>query len=138
MAQLTREQATTWNTGNANGFSFDVSNYVMRGEKESTKVINLCDDKYLRVTVMYTAEYRRTGGGYNMPTYQHIPAVHMATYQKSGQAYMSRGLGYWHNLGAAVPKKNYNALKQFTHDLTTEKCLELFATLTATQVNQYA
>jgi hypothetical protein len=142
MAKLTREQANTWNKGNANGFSFDPYYYLTHGEKTSKKTIDLGNNHLLVVCLMYRDEYETKSNEYgckwSVTTGKQIPTAHFADYLDEGAVMVSHGLGYWHTLGAAVDKKNYSALKELSGQLDDETCLAIYATLKDTKVNQYA
>lgn len=142
MPTLTRDQVKSWNTANKNGFSFDVQYYLFHSEKTVQKKIDIGNKHFLVVKLTYRGDFKRVendcGQGYNVPTFRHIPCVHFADYLDEGEVMVSHGLGYWHNLGEAVDKKSYSALQKLTADWTDEKCLETYAELTRTKVNQYA
>jgi len=131
MAQLTREQAIKWNDGNVNGFQFDPQYYVFHGEKTSLKKISIGDNKYLYIHLMYRETYQNYIASCQ-------PVAHFAVYYNQGSVMVSHGLGYWHNMGDATAKKNYNALKSLSALLNDENCLEIFETLQKTKVNQLA
>jgi len=132
MAQLTRDQAISWNKGNENGFQFDPQYYVFhQGEKTSIKKISMGENKYLYVHLMYRESYQNYIASCQ-------PVAHFALYFKEGSVSVSHGLGYWHNMGEATNKKSYNTLKALSALLNDENCLEIFETLQKTKVNQLA
>jgi hypothetical protein len=142
MSSLTREQAKTWNNGNENGFKFDSQYYLFHGEKTSKKIIDLGNKNLLVIHLMYRNEYETRknayGQSFSVPTGKQTPVMHMSIYLDQGSMMVSHGLGYWQDLGDAVPRKNYDLLKTRSCDLDDAACLAMFENLSKTQVNKYA
>ena len=142
MAKLTREQVARWNEGNKNDFQFDITYFLYHSEKTLSKHIEIDETHVLQCQIMFRSEYKTNKNEYgctwNTETGRQIPTIHFAYSFKSGDMLVSHGLGYWHNLGEAIDKKNYKALQGFTAAWTDERCKQQFDDLALTQVNQFA
>lgn len=142
MAKLTREQVNKWNEGNQNGFQFDISYYLYHSEKTISKHIEIDETHVLQCQIMFHDEMTQVtnayGCKYPVHTGKVIPVIHFAYSVKSGGMLVSHGLGYWHNLGEAINKKNYKVLQGFTEAWTDERCKQQFDDLALTKVNLFA
>ena len=142
MAKLTIEQVGKWNEGNKNDFQFDITYYLYHSEKTLSKHIEIDDTHILQCQIMFQSEYKTNKNEYgctwNTETGRQIPTIHFAYSVKSGGMLVSHGLGYLHNLGEAIDKKNYKALQGFTEAWTDSICIATYEELARTKVNQYA
>ena len=120
MPSITREQAQKWDAQARGGFRFDVRYYVIWGEKELRKTVELPGGRYVEFKIGYRAEYETKTNDYgckwNVETGRHIPELSVRVWQPSGAAgvYSSSGFGKHIDIGQAQTKKNYKILCQLS------------------------
>ena len=126
MPSITRKQIITANDKMGNGFSIDVERYVVWGEKQCTKRINLDENHVLLVEITYVTRYARLESGNSVPYY--IPSVWLQYFTKGSGAFMtSCGMGYNEPLGEKKEKRLFSVLQKLTHEMTDEKIMEVYA-----------
>lgn len=117
MAKITREQAQKWDAQARGGFHFDVRQYVIWGEKELRRTIDLDGGDVLELRLGYREEYAtRTneyGRHWKETTGRHIPVLSLSIWHPSASnpdVYTSQGLGKSVDLGPAENSKKYAVL----------------------------
>ena len=135
MPKLTREQYNKWDTAAQNDFHFSVDTYLMRNEKELVKVVYTNAEKTacIRFTLEYTPEYEKKTNSYgcswNVRTGRQIPALHVATWQKSTstESWISHGIGKTIHIAEPVQKKNYALLCKLSGTINTADYMDYAA-----------
>lgn len=127
MPSITREQAQKWDAQARGGFRFDVRHYVIWGEKELRKTVDLPGGRVVEFRIGYRAEFETKtndyGCSWNVETGRHIPelSVHIWTPGGTEGVYTSHGLGKHIDIGPAQAKKNYKILCQLSETVNTEE-----------------
>ena len=126
MPSITRNQIIAANEKMENGFRLDVERYVVWGEKQCVKHLDLDEKHVLGVEITYVTEYERLESGSRVPHY--VPSIWFMYYTKGDGAFMtSIGMGYKEPLGERKEKKMFAALQKLTHEMTDEKIMEVYA-----------
>lgn len=116
MAKLTREQLNKWNAQAKGGFVFDYRYYLIWGEKELIKQIDLDDTRVLQVKICYYPEYETRANDYgckwNVRTGREVPNVHYQVYHREDNSGFLKGygMGTYEPIGEPQDKKKYNVL----------------------------
>lgn len=127
MPSITREQAQKWDAQARGGFRFDVRYYVMWGEKELRKTVELPGGRYVEFKIGYCAEYETKTNDYgckwNVETGRHIPQLSVTVWTPTATegVYTSHGYGKHIDIGPALAKKNYKILCQLSETVNTEE-----------------
>ena len=127
MPKLTREQYNKWNAKATNGFSFDIQDYVFRGEKTLTRRIPIDEDHYTELHLMYRDEYitktNEHGCRWNVTTGRQIPTLHVSKWTRglSGEVYTSSGMGDWITVGEPQTSKKYDVLCKIAETIDASK-----------------
>ena len=124
MPKLTRDQAQKWDAQLKGGFRLDVRHYVLWGEKNAIRNIDLEGGKILRATLEYherRKNYTTLPGG--------VPTLHLAIWTPSGTGgtYCSSGMGASIPVGDPQPKKLWSELCRLSGTITEEKIRSLAA-----------
>lgn len=126
MPSITRKQIIAANDKMGNGFSMDVERYVVWGEKQCVKRLELDERHVLGVEITYVTEYERLESGSRVPYY--VPSVWLQYFTKGDGAFMtSCGMGYKKPLGNRIEKRIFSVLQKLTHEMTDEKIMEVYA-----------
>lgn len=126
MPSITKKQYNDWSAKCSNGFALDLQRYLVWGEKQAVKAVDLAEDVKLRATVEYSS-HRRTETG---AVWGNFPTLHLAVYRKtSTDMWASSGMGVSIPLTVEPqPRKVWNVLAQFTAQLDDAKLMELYQT----------
>lgn len=120
MPSITREQINAINAKMSNGFRLDAKHYVMWGEKQAVKAIQLDDNTTLTATIAWrdsyeskTTVYRQT---VNVPNGMYHIALHLAVWhiQEGSSIATSRGPWQWIAVGPDVKRRNFPAIQRLT------------------------
>lgn len=117
---ITRDQINAINAKMHNGFRLDAKHYVMWGEKQAVKAIQIDDNTTLTATLTWrdsyeskTTVYRQT---VNVPNGLHHIALHLNVWhhKDGGQVATSYGQGQWIAVGPDVKRRNFPAIQRLT------------------------
>ena len=129
---ITRDQINAINAKMSNGFRLDAKHYVMWGEKQAVKAIQIDDNTTLTATLTWrdsyeskTTVYRQT---LNVPNGMHHIALHLDVWHhKDGeQVATSHGLGQWIDIGPDAPRCNFSAIQKLTANYDDAAILALY------------
>ena len=130
MPRITRDQYNKWNEQAQNGFEFDLRNFLIHGEKELRKEVQLSGGEYVEFRLLWTEEYTKYTNEYgvtrNIATGKQIPTLHHSLWSPSGSVFASSGMGTWETIGAAQDKKNYAALCKLSAHIDTEQYMTAY------------
>lgn len=133
MPTLTKKQYDSRQAAAPTGWRYAATAYIMRGENELVRNIDIDADHYVQARVLYVDEYARktspSGCTYRVETGRHIPALHISywTRLESGMA-SSTGLGKYYEVPERVQdKKIYKALCNYADTVTEEHILDRVA-----------
>lgn len=119
MAKITREKVEEINAKCKNGFELDVTMFVMYGEKQVQKYIDLENGKKLRATL----SFRDRRFGY---TFKPVLSLHLSLWEQDfGEMLVSRGLGATIDLTEPYERKKFNDIILKTSEFDDNKILEL-------------
>lgn len=124
MASITRKQVESANSKLANGFELDVFYYLMHNEKTATKRIEIGENTFAELQLMYMDEHENHGG-YNVPTGRQIPVCHVAKQIKDGDFYQSFGLGRWVKIGEPQNKKLFSTLQKLSGTIDIDMMVKI-------------
>ena len=121
MAKITNEQLTKWNAKLSNGFTLDLQRFVVWGEKEAVRNIDLGDSRMLQASI----GWREIHEGYRF-TGLVRPEMHLSVWTPTSSGMMSSS-----GLGATVQvtdktfsRKNWNEIAKITGEWNDERILE--------------
>ena len=141
MPKITQEQITKWNEKNPHGFRLDWKHYVMYGEKEIARYIQIGEGKRLEVRLCYLPEYERKTNGWGcrwtVETGRYIPSLHFSIWQDSGTAWVSHGMGWYVTVGEVQKKKKYTVLQTVAQNITTQAAFDHFKNKTGEILTEY-
>ena len=121
MPSVTREQVNKWNAKLQNGFRFDIQRYVVWGEKQIKKSIELADGRILTAEI----HYRDAREGYKYIGNEACISLAIWTRCANSDMMKSEGMGYHEVLGAVQPKKSYADLVKLSAVMDEPKILEV-------------
>lgn len=129
---ITREQINSINAKMSNGFTLDVRHYLLWGQKQAVKPIQLDDNTTLTATLTWMNSYERKTTAYgqtlNVPNGMHHIALHLEVWRhKDGeQVATSHGLGQWIDVGPDAPRCNFSAIQTLTANYDDAAILALY------------
>lgn len=129
---ITRNQINTINAKMSNGFRLDVRHYLLWGQKQAVKPIQLDDNTTLTATLTWMDSYERKTTTYgqtiNVPNGMHHIALNISVWHhKDGeQVATSHGLGQWIDVGADAPRCNFSAIQKLTANYDDAAILALY------------
>lgn len=121
MPSVTREHVNKWNAKLQNGFRFDIQRYVVWGEKQIKKSIELADGRILTAEI----HYRDAREGYKYIGNEACISLAIWTRCENSDMMKSEGMGYHEVLGAVQPKKSYADLVKLSAVMDEPKILEM-------------
>ena len=130
MPSITKEQFDKWNAKATNGFSFDLKQYVVWGEKTLIKHVNLLEGKIAEFRIWYRNEFKRVtnqwGCSYNVETGGKIPTLEVNILIPSGTEGVYRVHSFKSNivLGDVEKKNNYNVLCKLANNVNVDEYIE--------------
>lgn len=127
MPSIKRSQVIAANEKMGNGFVMDVERYVVWGEKQCVKHIDLDEKHVLQVEITFTTEYEKQENSFQRKEW-HVPSIWLQYFTKSDTtSFMtSCGMGYKMPLGNRMGKKMFSVLQKLTHEMTDEKIMEIY------------
>lgn len=121
MPSVTREQVNKWNAKLQNGFRFDIQRYVVWGEKQIKKSIELADGRILTAEI----HFRDARDGYKYIGNEACISLAIWTRCENSDMMKSEGMGYHEVLGAVQPKKSYADLVKLSAVMDEPKIMEM-------------
>ena len=129
--KITREQILKVNKECHNDFELSLS-ALMRGDKNTlNKKIAYSENSYLDVDLYFTERYEN---------YQKIlyPTLHLNSFRKDGNFFVSHGIGYFIRMGENVSRRSMKVLQELTKTLTNEKLIEIYEKENKTKRNLFS
>ena len=129
---ITRDQINTINAKMSNGFRLDVRHYLLWGQKQAVKPIQIDDNTTLTATLTWMDSYERKTTAYgqtiNVPNGMHHIALHLAVWHhKDGkQVATSHGLGQWIDVGPDAKRRSFADIQKLTANYDDAAILALY------------
>ena len=119
MAKLTKEQVEKYNTKAGNGFKFDIYGFLMKGEKELIKTIDIDSERYIKARVHYQEIYKKNESyGFNTGTGKHQIVMNVSEWTRGETADHSYGLGKTVIVDETPHvRRNFNDVLKATHNI---------------------
>ena len=130
MPNITREQFSKWNSKATNGFSFDVKEYVVWGNKSLIRDEKLDDGKIAEFRIGYSDEYvtktNDWGCKWNVKTGKKIPHLDINILHPSSTDGIYRVQSYKRGivLGDTESKSNYGVLCKLAESVNVDDYLK--------------
>lgn len=129
---ITRDQINAINAKMSNGFRLDARHYVLWGEKQAVKAIQLDDNTTLTATLAWRDSYESKATTYgktiNVPNGLHHIALNLSVWHhKDGeQVATSHGLGQWIDVGPDAKRCNFSDIQKLTANYDDAAILALY------------
>lgn len=120
MPTITHEQIAKFEKSCKNGFKFDFNYYLMHsGDKTLFKYIEIENNKFLKVELMFTSDYK------NFREIKNIPTLWLSVCRRDGNFMVSHGLGQKIHIGESQKTKKFSLLQELTEKFTDKYILNL-------------
>lgn len=119
MAKLTKKQVENYNAKAGNGFEFDIYGFLMRGDKEVVKKIDIDGERYIKARMYYKEIYKKNEAyGFNTGTGKHQIVMSVSEWTRGETADISYGLGKTVIVDETPhTRKNFNDILKATHNV---------------------